>query len=56
MNFSYESIFLLANNVPNEVVTIHRSNEMLKMLSLFMHTILALAEDVLIYPLKLFCS
>jgi hypothetical protein len=46
--FANESICLLADNVRNEVVTIHRSHEVLKMLSLYMQTFLALAEDVLI--------
>jgi hypothetical protein len=31
-NFADESACLTADNVPNEVVTIHRSQEMLKML------------------------
>jgi hypothetical protein len=34
MNFADESICLFTNNVQNEVVTIHRSQEVLKMLSL----------------------
>jgi hypothetical protein len=33
MNFTDESACLAANNVQNEVVTIHRSQEVLKMLS-----------------------
>jgi hypothetical protein len=33
---------------------LHRSQEVLKMLSLYMNTFLASAEEVLIYPLKLF--
>jgi hypothetical protein len=46
---------VLADNIRNEVVTIHRSQEVLKMLSLYMQTFLAPVEEVLIYPLKLFC-
>jgi hypothetical protein len=34
-NFADESACLKADNVRNEVVTIHRSQEMLKMLSLY---------------------
>jgi hypothetical protein len=34
-NFADESICLLADNVHNEVVTIHRSQEVLKMLFLY---------------------
>jgi hypothetical protein len=33
MNFANESACLMANSVWNEVVTIHRSQEVLKMLS-----------------------
>jgi hypothetical protein len=33
MNFSDESACLMADNIRNEVVTIHRSQEVLKMLS-----------------------
>jgi hypothetical protein len=33
MNFADEAACLTGNNVPNEVVTIHTSQEMLKMLS-----------------------
>jgi hypothetical protein len=36
MNFADESACLTPNNVRNEVVTIHRSQEVLKMLSLYM--------------------
>jgi hypothetical protein len=32
-NFAYESACLMADNIQNKVVTIHRSQEMLKMLS-----------------------
>jgi hypothetical protein len=46
---------LLADNIQNEVVTIHRSQEMLKMVTLYTQTFLSLAEEVLIYPSKLFC-
>jgi hypothetical protein len=53
MNFADESICLLADNIHNDVVTIHRSQAVLKMLSLYMQTILAPAEEVLMYPLKL---
>jgi hypothetical protein len=35
-NFANESACLMADNVQNEVVTINRSQEMLKMLSLYM--------------------
>jgi hypothetical protein len=35
-NFASESACLMANNGQNEVVTIHRSQEVLKMLSLYM--------------------
>jgi hypothetical protein len=35
MNFADESICLLAVNVWNEVVTIHRSQEVLKMVFLY---------------------
>jgi hypothetical protein len=34
-NFADESVCLLPDNVRNEVVTIHRSQEVLKMLSLY---------------------
>jgi hypothetical protein len=34
----------------------HRSQEVKKVLSLYKQTFLALAEEVLIYPLKLFCK
>jgi hypothetical protein len=34
-NFADESACLLADNVRNDVVTIHRSQEVLKMLSLY---------------------
>jgi hypothetical protein len=37
MNFACESACLKADNVWNEVVTIHRTQEELKMLSLYMH-------------------
>jgi hypothetical protein len=47
---------LLANNVRNEVVTIHRSQVMLKVLSLYMQIFLALAEEVMIYHWELFCG
>jgi hypothetical protein len=43
-NFADESICLLAGNVRNEVVTIHRSQAALKMLSLYMQTFLALEK------------
>jgi hypothetical protein len=43
------------DTVRNEVVTIHRSQEMLKMLFLYTQTFLAPMEDILIYHLKLFC-
>jgi hypothetical protein len=36
MNFTDESISLLVHNVRNEVVTIHRSQQVLKMLYLYM--------------------
>jgi hypothetical protein len=35
-------------------LTLHRSQEVLKMLSLYTYTFLTSAEEVLIYPLKLF--
>jgi hypothetical protein len=35
-NFANESAFLVADNICNEVVTIHRSQEVLKML-FFLH-------------------
>jgi hypothetical protein len=35
-------------------LTLHRSQEVLKMLSFYTYTFLASAEEVLIYPLKLF--
>jgi hypothetical protein len=35
-NFVEESACLMADNIWNEVVTIHRSQEMLKMLPLYM--------------------
>jgi hypothetical protein len=54
--FADESICLLADNFRNEVVTIHKSQVALKMLSLYKYTFLAPAEMVLIYPLKLFWS
>jgi hypothetical protein len=53
-NFADESMCLLAENIQN-VVTIHRSQKMLKMVTLYIQTFLALAEEVLIYPSKLFC-
>jgi hypothetical protein len=34
-NFVVESIYLLGDNLRNEVVSTHRSQEMLKMLSLY---------------------
>jgi hypothetical protein len=37
MNFSTESISLMADNVWNEAVTLHRSQKVLKVLSLYMH-------------------
>jgi hypothetical protein len=43
-NFVGESICLLADNFRNEVVTIHRSQEEFKMLSLYTWTFLALAK------------
>jgi hypothetical protein len=54
-NFADKPICLLANNIQNEVVTIHRLQQMMKMLSLHMSTFLAPAEEILTYPLKLFC-
>jgi hypothetical protein len=54
-NFADESIRLLADDVRNEVVTIHRSQEVLKMLSSYMQTFLAPVEEVLLYLFKLFC-
>jgi hypothetical protein len=35
-NFADESVHLLVSNIQNEVITIHRSQEALKMLSLYM--------------------
>jgi hypothetical protein len=35
-------------------LSLHRSHVVLKMLSLYTYTFLASAEEVLIYPLKLF--
>jgi hypothetical protein len=54
-NFADESVYLLAANFRNEVVTIHRSQEVLQMLYLYMQLLLPPAEEVLIYNLKLFC-
>jgi hypothetical protein len=53
--FADESICLLADNIWNEVVTIHRPQMVLKMLSLYKWTFLAPVEMVLIYPLMLLC-
>jgi hypothetical protein len=53
-NFADESICLLANNIQNEAVTIHRSQDLLKMLSHYTWTFLTPAKEVLIYPLKQF--
>jgi hypothetical protein len=50
-----KSICLLANNIQNDVVTIYRSQEVLKMLSLYTQIFLALVEENLISPSKLFC-
>jgi hypothetical protein len=49
MNFAGESVCLLTDNIRDEVVAIHRSQGMLKMLCF-----LAPAEEVLVCPLKLF--
>jgi hypothetical protein len=54
-NFDTESACLMTNNGQNLVVTIHRSQEAFKMLSLYMWTFLALAEDIPNYPSKLYC-
>jgi hypothetical protein len=56
MNSANESICLLADNVRNEVVTILKSQVVLKMMSLYIQIFLTLAEEVLLYPLKLFCT
>jgi hypothetical protein len=53
--FADESICLLADNVWNEVVTIHRPQMVLEMLSLYKMTFLAPVERVLVYPLMFFC-
>jgi hypothetical protein len=45
----------LPDNVRDEVVTVHRSQEVLKMMPLYKQTFLPQAEEVLIYSLKLFC-
>jgi hypothetical protein len=55
MNFADESICVLANSVRNEVVTIHRSQVVLKMLSHYMYTFLAPAQVILIYTFTLSC-
>jgi hypothetical protein len=55
MNFADESIYLLANKIQNEIVTIHGSQDVLKMLSLYTYTFLAPADEVLIYLMKLIC-
>jgi hypothetical protein len=54
-NFADESLCLSADNIRHEVVTLHRSQKVFKMLSFYRQTFLAPAEGVLIYPLKLFC-
>jgi hypothetical protein len=54
-NFANESIYLLVDNIWNEVGTIQRAQGVLKMLFLYTYTFLALAEEVLIYTFKLFC-
>lgn len=52
--FPAESVGLMAD-VWNEVVTLQRSQEVLKMLYIHMQTFLTLAEKDLVYSLKLFC-
>jgi hypothetical protein len=53
--FASESAFLMPSNVGNEVISIHRSQLVLKILSPHTKTFLASAEADLIYLLKLFC-
>jgi hypothetical protein len=50
MNFATLSAILMAGNIGNEAVTLHRSQEVLKMLSL---AFLTLREEVLVYSLQL---
>jgi hypothetical protein len=51
-NFADESAFLTADNVRNEVVTVHKSQHKLRMLCFYIQTFLSLAGDVLTFPLK----
>jgi hypothetical protein len=55
INFSDQSLRLLAGNFQNEIVTTYRSQKVLKMLPLYKKTVLAPVEEVLIYRLKMLC-
>jgi hypothetical protein len=55
MNFAVESVSLMADNFLDDVVTFHRSGEMLKMLSIYTQTFIIPEEGVLLYSLKFFC-
>jgi hypothetical protein len=54
-NSADETACLRANYVQDEVVKIQRSQEVLKMLSIYMYTFLLPNKDILNHLLKLFC-
>lgn len=53
-NFAAESVSLMAHNIWDDVITLHKSPILQKMLYPYMQTFLMLVKEVLLSSLKLF--